>query len=98
MCEFAHPNSRGVLGFARSQEEPLGWKIHYTPTEDGGQHGAEMVLSLLLEVMRLGYSASEFLRLGSVCETDTGFGITPPDEPSVKRILAKLMLLEDEKH
>ncbi len=54
-----------------------------------------MVLGLLLEMMRLGYSASEFLRLGIVHVVDDGFSISPPEPRAMERVLRKLMLLED---
>lgn len=95
MCEYAHPNSRGMLGFAQSAEEALGWQIQYSLTEHVGSDGACMALSLLVEMMRLGYSGSEFLRNGVVHETDTGFSITPPQPSAMQRILTKLMLLEE---
>ena len=94
MCEYAHPNSRGMLGFARSTEEALGWQIHYSATEQVGSEGANMALSLLVEMMRLGYSGSEFLRNGDVHEAVAGFSIAPPQPNAMRRILTKLMLLE----
>jgi hypothetical protein len=45
-------------------------------------------------MMRLGYSASELLRLGTVCPVDEGFSITPPEPAAMHRVLSKLMLLE----
>jgi hypothetical protein len=99
LCEFAHPNSRGVLGFARSIEvPPVGWPIRYTPTEEVDAGGKAMVLSLLLEMMRLGYAAAELLRLGRVIELADGFSITDPESPNLERILRRLMLLEDKPH
>lgn len=95
LCEYAHPNSRGMLGFARSAEEAMSWRIRYTPSEEIRTTDPEMVLALLLEMMRLGYAASEFLRLGVVCVAGDGFSITPPSSVQMKRILTKLMLLND---
>ena len=96
LCEFAHPNSRGMLGFARSTEvAPIGWRVRYSPTEEVGKDGQLMVLSLLLEMMRLGYSASELLRLGTVHEIGGGFSITRPEPRAVERVLRRLMLLDD---
>lgn len=97
LCEFAHPNSRGMLGFVRSAEvPPLGWRIRYSPTETVDANGPAMVLTWLLEFMRLGYSASEFLRLGRVSEVAGGFTIAPPAPAATKRVLTKLMLLQEE--
>jgi hypothetical protein len=97
MCEFAHPNSRGVLGFARSREDStVGWYIRYTPTEEVGVQEKTMVLSILLETMRVGYAATELLRLGTVVELPKGFSITPPDPQSLTLILQRLLLFEDE--
>jgi hypothetical protein len=96
LCEFAHPNNRGMLGFMRSVDfPPVGWRIRYSPTEEVRSDDREMVLGLLLEMMRLGYSASEFLRLGIVHAVSDGFSITPPKPELMKRVLKKLMLLED---
>lgn len=92
----AHPNNRGMLGFMRSAElPPVGWRIRYSPTEEVRTDDRRMVLGLLLEMMRLGYSASEFLRLGTVSEVGDGFSIAPPEPELMKRVLKKLMLLED---
>lgn len=97
MCEFAHPNSRGVLGFARSVEVPVvGWQVRYTSTEEVGVQDKRMALSLLLEMMRLGYAAAELLRLGTVIELADGFSIADPEPQSLSRVLRRLMLLEDE--
>ncbi len=96
LCEFAHPNNRGMLGFLRSAElPPVGWRVRYSPTEEVRPDDRRMVLGLLLEMMRLGYSASEFLRLGIVHEVDDGFSISPPEPRAMERVLRKLMLLED---
>jgi hypothetical protein len=95
LCEFAHPNNRGMLGFMRSIDLPVGWRIRYSPTEEVRTDDRRMILDLLLELMRLGYSASELLRLGTVCEVQDGFLIAPPDPSSMHRVLTKLMLLED---
>lgn len=97
LCEFAHPNNRGMLGFLRSTEiAPVGWQVRYSPTEEVRTEDRMMVLGLLLEMMRLGYSASEFLRLGEVHEVGEGFSIAPPQPKPMERVLKKLMLLEDE--
>lgn len=85
-----------MLGFLRSVElPPVGWRVRYSPTEEVGPEDRRMVLGLLLEMMRLGYSASEFLRLGIVREVDGGFVISPPERKAMERVLRKLMLLED---
>lgn len=97
MCEYAHPNSRGMLGFARSVEDcPFGWRIRYSPTEEVTSEGVTMALGLLLEMMRLGHSASELLRLGAVRELGEGFSIDPPEPREMNRVLRQLMLLEAE--
>ncbi len=94
LCEYAHPNSRGMLGFARSVEEGPGWRIQYSAAEDVRRDGSAMALGLLLEMMRLGYAGSELLRHGTVQEVGGGFSITPPPPSQLRRILQRLMLLE----
>lgn len=96
LCEFAHPNNRGVLGFLGSREVPGGWLNRYSPTEEVRQGDRVMVTSLLLEMMRLGHSAAEFLRLGTVRSHDEGFTITPPSSREMHQILTALMLLDDQ--
>jgi hypothetical protein len=49
-----------------------------------------MIFMLLAEMMRLGYAASELLRIGIVAETDDSSTILPPDLSEMRRVLTGL--------
>ena len=97
LCEYAHPNMRGVAGFARLiEEQALGVRVRYEATEEVGAHDQVMVFSVLAEMMRLGHSASELLRLGQIVQRGDSFQVLSPTPTDMHRILSEIMLLKDE--
>jgi hypothetical protein len=96
LCEYSHPNLRGLKGFSHVvQETDEGWLIQYSQQEDPGSCGVQMIVEYLLENMRLGYPdnalvANPSLGTGFVgAKTGdiltlwaTGFGQTTPVQPS----------------
>jgi hypothetical protein len=62
LCEFSHPNHRGVMAFKKSEPTSAGWTIQYDLEEPFDAQMACRLLESLLVSMRAGYSASEMLR------------------------------------
>ena len=62
LCDFAHPNHRGVLDFMHSVERPDGWLISYTKAEPPNAKMQIHAVETLLVSMRGGYAAGEMLR------------------------------------
>ena len=62
LCDFSHPNHRGVLDFMHHVERPDGWYISYSMEELPNPEMAVHALEILLVSMRSGYAASELLR------------------------------------
>jgi hypothetical protein len=62
LCDYAHPNHRGVLDFMHSAERQDGWLISYTKEEPPNPKMQVHGLETLLVSMRGGYSAAEMLR------------------------------------
>jgi hypothetical protein len=95
LCEYGHPNFRGMKGFSRVVEETEGgWFIQYTREEDVGRDGVQMVLEYLLENMRLGHAAAEFLRRTTFVEEDGHLRCYGPDPDEVSWIGRQIMRLK----
>lgn len=62
LCDYAHPNHRGVLDFIHSAERQDGWLISYTKEEPPNVRMQVHALETLLVSMRGGYAAAEMLR------------------------------------
>lgn len=72
LCDFAHPNHRGVLGFMQSVERTNGWVISYVKDEPPDKEMALHASETLLVSMRAGYSAGEMLRCWHFSEQTGG--------------------------
>jgi hypothetical protein len=83
LCDFAHPNHRGVLGFMRAVDRPNGWLISYVKDEPPDNQMTVHAIDTLLISMRAGYAAVDMLRSWRVSERDQGhidwFGPSPDD-------------------
>jgi hypothetical protein len=87
LCDFAHPNIRGVAGFSRVLEESdEGWTIQYSYAEKVEEPHVSMVLDLFYSSVGLGYCASEILRLCRFTQDDCGFEIYSPTEVEMRGI------------
>jgi hypothetical protein len=62
LCDYSHPNHRGVLDFMHSTERQDGWLISYTMEEPPNPEMRVHALETLLVSMRGGYAAAEMLR------------------------------------
>jgi len=62
LCEFAHPNHRGIMHLMSADERPEGWVITYRAEEHPEAMAIPKALEILLVSMRSGYSAGELLR------------------------------------
>ncbi len=62
LCEFAHPNHRGVMDFMVASEQAAGWEIKYELTAVPNAELIAGAIDTLLVSMRAGYSAGELLR------------------------------------
>jgi hypothetical protein len=62
LCEFAHPNHRGVMHMMSATERANGWLISYRVEEHPETAAVSKALEILLVAMRAGYSASQLLR------------------------------------
>jgi len=70
LCEFAHPNHRGVRDFMVASERPGGWEIKYQLEASANPQLIARGLETLLVSMRAGYAASELLRSWEFMEQD----------------------------
>jgi hypothetical protein len=61
LCEFAHPNHRGVKDFMVASERPGGWEITYQLEASADPQLVARGLETLLVSMRAGYAAGELL-------------------------------------
>ena len=96
LCEYSHPNLRGFKGFSRVvQETEEGWLIQYTRHEDLGSYGVQMIVEYLLENMRLGYAASEFLRRTTFLDENNQLRCCAPDQQDLAWIADAIMRLRE---
>lgn len=72
LCEFAHPNHRGVLDFMHSVVRPHGWIISYSKEEPPNPAMQVHAVETLLVSMRGGYAACELLRSWRFTQKDNG--------------------------
>jgi hypothetical protein len=94
LCEYGHPNLRGFKGFSHLvRETEDGWFVQYTAEEDRGAYGVQMIVEYLLEDMRLGYSACEFLRRTTFVDEGDRLQCCPPDPVDVAWIESAIMRL-----
>jgi hypothetical protein len=61
LCEFAHPNHRGVMDFMIAEDRPNGWEIVYGVQRPTPPKMALKALETLVVTMQGGYSASQML-------------------------------------
>lgn len=92
LCEFGHPNLRGLKGFSHVvRETEGGWFVQYAAEEDLGAHDVQMIVEYLLEDMRLGYAASEFLRRTTFMDDGDRLRCCPPDPKDLAWIGSTIM-------
>ena len=97
LCEWGHPNLRGFNGFSRViRETEEGRFVQYTQKEDLEPYGVQMILEYMLEDMRLGYAASEFLRRTDFVDEHNRLRCYPPDPAEVAWIAREIMRLPKE--
>ena len=92
LCEFAHPNHRGVLDFMQSVQGDDGWLISYASDEPPNPKMSVHALETLLVSMRSGYAAGELLRSWRFSEIKGG-GVTwhPPSASDGERVWVKFL-------
>jgi hypothetical protein len=94
LCEYGHPNLRGLKGFSHVvRETEGGWFVQYTAEEDRGAHGVQMIAEYLLEDMRLGYAASELLRRTTFVNEGDHLRCCPPHPEDLAWIESTIMCL-----
>ena len=71
LCEFAHPNHRGVRDFMQAVDRDDGWLISYTKEEPANAAMQVHAVETLLVSMRSGYSAGEMLRCWRFSQQDS---------------------------
>jgi len=72
MCEYAHPNHRGVMDFMTSTDGPNGWHIVYGNQRPTPPEMALKVLETLVVTMQGGYAASQMLSCWSFRDDSDG--------------------------
>ena len=92
LCEFAHPNHRGVLDFMQAVQGDDGWLISYARDEPINSKMNVNALETLLVSMRGGYAAGELLRSWRFSEIEGG-GVTwqPPSASEGERVWVKFL-------
>ncbi|MBW1796453.1 MAG: hypothetical protein JRJ38_18885 [Deltaproteobacteria bacterium] len=92
LCEFTHPNYRGVKDFARVlHEDENGWIVKYEDTEKIEDTHVDMALQMLSDNMRIGYAASELLRLARFHGSADGFDYASASESELERIWSRII-------
>ncbi len=93
LCECAHPNPRSAKGFMEAimRRDEAGWTIKYHEREDFGDKYVNMAFHCLCHSMRVGYAASELLRLSRSVSTDEGASFSGASDEDFKRIWTKIM-------
>lgn len=90
LCESTHPNNRGTKPFVQVQDvEPEGWLITYTASEFIEAATADGLLRGLVRSMKLGYAATEMLRVAEFSDGPTPYAGLAPAE--VQRIWAAFL-------
>lgn len=72
LCDFGHPNHRGILDFIHSVDRKDGWLISYKKEEPLNPEMQIRAVETLLVSMRGGYSAAEMLRCWQFTQRDNG--------------------------
>lgn len=86
LCEYAHPNHRGVMALKESDPRGDGWMIRYTVDEPFDTKAVAWVVGGLTISMRAGYSASELLRSWDFRDTENGLEWIWPDSETTRRV------------
>lgn len=86
LCEFAHPNHRGVKAFKTSALTTGGWTIQYALDEPFDPELATRLLNCLAVSMQAGYSASEMLRAWDFQDGLDGIQWISPSPETVRRV------------
>jgi hypothetical protein len=94
LCDYAHPNYRGVKGFTQVvREDREGWVVKYKDTEEIEDAHVNMALQMLSDNMRIGYAASELLRLARFPGSATEFDYVSASEKEMERIWTRIIQL-----
>lgn len=92
LCEFTHPNPRGIRGFSKVLEQSDdGWVIEYSRTEEFESAHVNMALEVLARSARVGYFTAELLRHFDIEVTDDGFQPIPPGDDELRRIWVEIL-------
>ena len=95
LCEFAHPNHRGVLEFMKSVQVDGGWRISYANEEPPNPKMQVHALETLLVSMRGGYAAAALLRYWRFSELEgEGVGWHRPTATDGDRVWVNLLQRE----
>jgi hypothetical protein len=91
LCEFAHPNHRGVMDFMVASEVSGGWRITYDPNRSAQAAMFGRALETLLVSMRGGYAASELLLCWRFSEEEGSAIWSPPSREEADRVWSNLL-------
>jgi hypothetical protein len=91
LCEFAHPNHRGVMDFMVASERPGGWEVTYGLEAPPKPGLIRRGLDTLLVSMRAGYSATELLRCWQFTENGGEVVWCGPSPDDAKRVWRDLL-------
>ncbi len=91
LCEFAHPNHRGVKAFMTSESTAEGWTIRYGLDEPFDPELAIRFLNCLAVSMQAGYSASEMLRAWDFADGPDGIQWIWPPQETIRRVWTTLI-------
>lgn len=91
LCEFAHPNHRGVKAFKTSESTPGGWTIQYALDEPFDPDLAIRLLNCLAVSMQAGYSASKMLRAWDFRDGPDGIQWIWPSRDTVRRVWTTIL-------
>lgn len=91
LCEFSHPNHRGVKAFKTSESTAGGWTIRYDLDEPFDPDLAIRLLNCLAVSMQAGYSASEMLRAWDFQDGPDGIQWIWPPRETVRSVWTTLI-------
>ncbi|MBI3208476.1 MAG: hypothetical protein HYZ37_06200 [Candidatus Solibacter usitatus] len=94
LCEFAHPNHRGVLDFMQSVRCDDGWLISYMNEEPPNPKMRAHALETLLVSMRCGYAAVEMLRSWRFSQRGEEVDWHGPSESDAEHVWVRFMQRE----
>ncbi len=99
LCEFAHPNYPGVKSFIQVlNKNEGGWLVKYQDDEEIEDAHIDMALQMFSDNMRVGYAASELLRLARFSGSVTEIAYASASEGEVERIWARIIQLPIDDH